>query len=409
MLKFNSYLIEAKNTHMEHVEDLIFNEGVNGTRKAINFLRDLRDMLAGHSRTQISRTVKWDGAPAVFVGVDPSDGKFFVANKGVFNKNPKVYKSVEDVKADTSGDLQAKLIQAFNSFSTLGVKSGVYQGDLMFTKGDLSKTKIDGVNYITFQPNTIMYAVPAGTPAARQLLAADIGIVWHTTYTGKSFETMSAAFAKNITSKFKQSPKIWQMDATYQDLSGNATFTVAETNQVTSILSQAGRIFNKIPAALLNEFSTNEELHMRTKTFNNTFVRQQKKINPKTHARLLSNYIIDYYKKEMSKRKTQAAKDKIAEKQKQALSVFTKYNASQIQLIFELMNLLVDAKQLIVDKMNHASNIGTFLKTRKGFKVTNQEGFVAIDHLTNDAVKIVDRMEFSYANFSPEVIKGWEK
>ena len=148
---------------------------------------------------------------------------------------------------------------------------------------------------------------------------------------------------------------------------------------------------------------------MRTKTFNNTFVRQQKKINPKTHARALTRYIMDYYKKEMNKRKTQVAKDKFKAKEQQALSVFTKYSVTQIQSIFELMNLLVDAKQLIIDKMNNASSIGTFLKTRKGFKVTNQEGFVAIDHLSNDAVKIVDRMEFSYANFSPEVIKGWEK
>ena len=139
MKKFDKYIVEAKNTHMEHVEDLIFNEGVVGTRKAINFLRDLRDMLAGHSKTSVSRTVKWDGAPAVFAGVDPNDGKFFVAKKGVFNKNPKVYKTPADVSADTSGDLRAKLLVALSEFGKLGIKKGVYQGDLMFTKGDVQK------------------------------------------------------------------------------------------------------------------------------------------------------------------------------------------------------------------------------------------------------------------------------
>ena len=128
---------------MEHVEDLVFNEGVAGARKAINFLRDLRDMLAGHSKTKITATVKWDGAPAVFVGIDPRDGKFFVAKKGVFNKNPKVYKTDAEIDADTSGDLATKLKIALKEFSKLGIKSGVYQGDLMFTQVVVKNVVID--------------------------------------------------------------------------------------------------------------------------------------------------------------------------------------------------------------------------------------------------------------------------
>ena len=208
MKKFDKYIVEAKNTHMEHVEDLIFNEGVVGTRKAINFLRDLRDMLAGSSKTGVSRTVKWDGAPAVFAGVDPSDGKFFVAKKGVFNKNPKVYKTPADVKADTSGDLQAKLLVSLAEFSKLGIKKGVFQGDLMFTKGDVRKEDIDGQSYYTFQPNTIVYAVPVKSPLGRQISRAKIGIVWHTVYTGNSFESMSASFGKDIASTFNRSDMV---------------------------------------------------------------------------------------------------------------------------------------------------------------------------------------------------------
>ena len=112
MQKFSSYLAEEKNVHMEHIEDSILNDGVNGARQAINYLRSLRDMLAGNTARSVKVTVKWDGAPAIFAGQDPSDGKFFVAKKGVFNKNPKVYKTNADIDADTDGDLNTKLKEA---------------------------------------------------------------------------------------------------------------------------------------------------------------------------------------------------------------------------------------------------------------------------------------------------------
>ena len=409
MLKFNQYIIENKNTHMEHIEDLIFNEGVKGTRKAINFLRDLRDMLAGHSKNSISRTVKWDGAPAVFVGVDPSDGKFFVAKKGVFNKNPKVYKTPEDVKADTSGDLQSKLLVALQEFSKLGIKSGVYQGDLMFTKGDVNKENIDGESYYTFQPNTIVYAVPVKSDLGRKISRSSIGVVWHTTYTGNSFESMSASFGKNIVDKFNDVESIWQTDANYRDETGNATFTKAETAQVTELLSKAGSLFNKIPAGLINAFSENNDLLARVKIFNNSMVRANKPINPRTHTRALIDAIHGYYQKEIDSKKTAKSKATWEEKRKNVMSVFSKYKAKDFENLFELMNTLVQAKNLIINKMNQAGSIGTFLRTKTGFKVTAPEGFVAIDHLSNDAVKIVNRLEFSRANFSADVIKGWEK
>ena len=148
MLKLKEFIKEEKNVHMEHLEDLIFNEGVEGTRKAINFLRDLRDMLAGHTGSKITATVKWDGAPAIFAGIDPRDGKFFVAKKGVFNKEPKVYKTSAEVDADTSGDLAEKLKLALSEFKKLGITKGVYQGDLMFTHDDIKKEVINGETYI---------------------------------------------------------------------------------------------------------------------------------------------------------------------------------------------------------------------------------------------------------------------
>ena len=392
---------------MEHVEDLIFNEGVNGARSAILFLRDLRDMLSGHSRSSISTTVKWDGAPAVFCGIDPRDGKFFVAKKGIFNKNPKVYKTPAEVKADTSGDLQQKLLLCLQHLPKLGIKSGVYQGDLMFTQGDLKKETIEGEKYITFHPNTILYAVPE--QASAEVKKAKIGIVFHTTYTGNSFESMKASFGKSIVNKFRQTPDVWARDAVYKDVSGSATFTADETKQVTALLSKAGKLFNTMHKDVLDDISKNEELLLRVKTFNNSLIRAGRTLSPSATVTNLVNYIHDYYNKEADKRKTEAGKQAQKQKAVEVLKYFSKHPKSHIETLYEMMYVLVEAKQVIINKMNKASSIGTFYRTQNGFKVASQEGYVAIDKLKGGAVKLVDRMEFSRANFNNDVIKGWQR
>jgi hypothetical protein len=410
MKTLKQFIVEEKNTHMEHIEDEIFNGGVDGTRKAINFLRDLRDMLAGNTSNKVTATVKWDGAPAVFAGIDPRDGKFFVAKKGVFNKEPKVYKTAADIDADTSGDLATKLKIALSEFSKLGIKSGVFQGDIMFTASDIKKETINDQEYITFHPNTIVYAVPASGALASSIKAAKIGVVWHTTYTGNSFETMKASFGKSIVQHMKKVSSVWMDDANYKDVSGTATFTAAETAELTNVLSQAGKVFQSIPAATLNDIKDHEKLKTFIKTFNNSKIRQGVKIqNPEKHVTELFHFIHDKYQAEMDKRKTEKGKAVQEAERKEVLAYFTKHDKSEIVKVITLMNLMASAKQMIVNKMNQAGHMSTFLKTKTGFQATGVEGFVAIDHLTGGAVKIVDRMEFSKANFSPEVIKGWER
>jgi hypothetical protein len=409
MISLKTFIAEEKNTHMEHIEDLVFNEGVAGTRKAINFLRDLRDMLAGNSKSKITATVKWDGAPAIFAGIDPRDGKFFVAKKGIFNKNPKVYKTNADIDSELSGELAAKFKTALKEFSKLGIKSGVYQGDLMFTDDKKTET-IDGDKYVTFHPNTIIYAVPIASELGKKIRSAKIGVVWHTTYEGTSFDDMKASFGKTIVNKFQDVSTIWMDDANYKDVSGVATFTQSETAELTKTLSQAGTLFTQISAQTLNAISQDEELLMAVKTFNNSKIRQGKDlVNAKEHVKELFHWIHDRYEKEIEKKKTPAGKKTQEDKRKKILSFFAHHDQNQIAAIFELVILLGKAKQMIINKMNQASSINTFLKTNDGFKVTSVEGFVAIDHLSGGAVKIVDRMEFSKANFSADVIKGWQR
>jgi hypothetical protein len=409
MINFNQYevvpLVEAKNTHMTHLEDLVLDGGVNGTRGVINALRSLRDMLAGDTSTSHSVTVKWDGAPAVFAGIDPQDGEFFVAKKGIFNKNPKVYKSHSDIDDDTSGDLATKLKIAYTELKKLGIQ-GVYQGDIMFTKSDLKKARIDSKSYITFHPNTIVYAVPF--EQADPILKAKIGVVWHTKYTGDSFENMSASFDISI-ADFKKTSSVWMRTADLDDVSGTANMTKDETDSVTAHLSAAGKIFKKIAKTTINDVSSNSEINLLINTFNNTKVRAQEKItNPKKHTDELIKWINDRFEKQISKLKSTAGKDRKAKARDDVMSFFSDSNKKNLELMFTLQNHLVDAKEILIDKLNKVSDISTFVKTKDGFKVSGTEGYVAIDN-TGSAVKLVDRMEFSANNFSKDIIKGWEK
>ena len=405
-MNLKRHITEAKNTHMTHIEDMVIDGGVDGARSAIFALRDLRDMLAGHTNDTKQVTVKWDGAPAVFAGIDPNDGKFFVAKKGIFNKNPKVYKSVKDVKADTKGDLAKKLTVAFQELSKLGIKKGVYQGDIMFTKPDLKKQTIDGKKYITFHPNTIVYAVPE--EAATEIKRAKIGVVWHTYYSGTNFENMTASFGVTI-GAFKSVRTVWQKSANLPDISGLATLTKKDTDEITKHISNAGKLFQKIAATTLNDVASNPDINLFINTFRNTKVRAQDEVtDSKAYVEELIQWISARYDSQKEKLKSDAGKDRKEEAKLLALEFFSDDNKDGLVNMFDMQNELVMAKKKLLTHLDSMDSINTFIKTKDGFKVTGAEGYVAIDHLTNGAVKIVDRMEFSYNNFSKDIIKGWE-
>ena len=414
MISFAETLTEdkgGKNLHLEHLEDEIINYGVTGGRAAINFLQSLRDMLAGASRSSVNMTVKWDGAPAIFAGIDPEDGKFFVAKKSVFNVSPKLYKTDAEIDADVSGALVSKFKIALKEFSKLGIK-GVLQGDLMFTD-DVDTTTIDGTKYYTFQPNTIVYAVPVDSKLGNIIKKAKIGIVWHTTYSGKALQDMKASFGANISSLSKSS-SVWMDDASYRDVSGRATFNAKETDKITAILSQTGKTFQRINAPMLTKFLrlqdslTGALAGASLKTYNNSKVRAGQKIsNPKQHAQGYVKWVEMSVQKQIDKVKSPAGKAKYTKIQKEYMREFGKHT-NNLVMVITFQNLLLDAKMQIVNKLNSVKGLtDTFIKTSNGFKVTNPEGYVAIDRVSGNAVKLVDRMEFSFNNFT--AIKAWDK
>ena len=408
-MKFSEYITESKegkNVHLEHLEDNVLNNGVSGAREAINFLRSLRNMLAGHSDVKVNVTTKWDGSPAIFAGINPENGKFFVGTKSVFNKNAKLNYTDADIDENhPSEGLNNKLKIALAYLPKLGIK-GILQGDMMFTKDDLKPQTIDGEEYITFQPNTIVYAVPANTKLAKMMMAAQLGVVFHTSYVGKDIENMKASFNIDI-GHLTTTKDVWFRDASFTDASGSATFTEKETADLTSILSQAGRLFNTIPALTLNKIASSETYLLQIKTYNNTKIREGQEIrDTRAHVNGLMKWVEDRLNKEITSAKKEETKQKRI-KEKTEVMRFYRTNAAQLKNIFDLMNMIIEAKLMIIRKLETIRSIGTFVRTDDGFRITAPEGFVAVDKLKGNALKLVDRLEFSHQNFS--AAKNWSK
>ena len=398
MNSFRAFLSESKNLHMEHLEDAIFNEGSKGTVEAIRFLESVTEMLAGNSKSSVNITVKWDGAPAVFAGVNPENGKFFVGSKSVFNKaTPKINYTNADIDKNHPGGLGATLKVALKELKKLNIE-GVLQGDVMFTSDGIEVQDIDGESHITFQPNTITYAVPSNSDLAKVIKRAKIGVIWHTKYTGKTMATMKAGFNPNI-SKLGKSSSVWYDNASFKDTSGASTFTKAEVKTMRGLIDAAKKKF-KAAGSFIDELH-NSDLVSEVKIYGNAQIRKgtsslsaadfQKRMKDKMQT------AIDNLKTDRAKERKQKVMD--------ASMKFLSRNRKKLQSVFDLHDSLTQAKIYTVRKLEKVKNLGTFIKTENGFKVTAPEGFVAIDKPSGNALKLVDRLEFSKLNFT--VSKNW--
>ena len=392
----------------EHLEDEVLNRGVSGARDAINFLQSLRDMLAGHSQSKhLNLTTKWDGAPAIFAGINPENGKFFVGTKGIFAKNAKLNYTQQDIDQNhPNPGLNKKLKIALRYLPKLGIK-GILQGDMMFTKGDIKSETIDGERMITFTPNTITYAVPADSRLAQSMQASQIGIVFHTSYTGRTMEDMKASFNVDI-KNLNTTKDIWFRDADFTDASGTATFTAQETKNITRLLSDVGSVFKNTSALVMNRIATNDKIRQYIKVFNNKKVREGQVIrDTMTHTRQL---ILDVEKqlndRILEAKREDTKRNRIAEKT-EVMRFFRNY-AVELKKIFDIQNGITEAKNMIIQKLQQVEQVTrTFIKTDSGYRITAPEGFVAVDHLKGNAVKLVDRLTFSRDNFN--TAKNWSK
>jgi len=346
-------------------------------------------------------------SPSIICGINPENGKFFVGTKGAFAKTPKLnYTNADIDKNHPNPGLNDKLKLALKYLPELNIRE-IIQGDMMFTQADLSRENIDGQTYVTFRPNTITYAIPENSNLADRIKTAKIGIVFHTLYSGKSIEDAKASFNVDIGKLNSNTKNVWFRDASFVDASGTATFTETETDQINKLLSQAGSLFRTISAKTLNQIAISDTYKIQIKSWNNMKVREGKQItNTATHTRDMINHIeqslnqniIDAKKNDTKLRRT---------KEKNIIISFYKNNRNELKKIFDLQNIIVDIKSLIIRKLEQIKDVGTFIKTDDGYKVTAPEGFVVVDQLSNKALKIVDRLEFSHANFN--IAKNWSK
>ena len=406
MLSFIQLLNEDKNTHLEHLEDEIINNGLTGAKTAVRFLNSLKDMLNGVGKGSTNVTVKWDGAPAVFAGQNPENGKFFVATKSLFNKTPKINYTNADIASNHgSGGLSDKLKVALKHLPKLGMK-GIFQGDIMFTKEDLVEEEVDGVVSVVFTPNTISYAVPADSKLASTIRKASIGVVWHTSYSGKTIAGLKASFGVDA-SKFKTTKNVWSEDAGVKNVSKVAGLKKsgikkldAKINQVKGAIKKAGGFFN-----VLAKEKTILSLGGQLKIFLNSKIREGMQLSDtKKLVVEFNKYYVDRMTKEIASKKREDTKKKFKKIQDAATKELRKYK-TEIYFAFATYLAIKEAKMIVVDQLNKIEGIGTFLKTPKGFEVTAPEGYVAINAKSGKAVKLVDRLGFSYANFT--LAKDW--
>lgn len=389
-----------KNTHLEHLEDNILNDGSRGGREAIAFLRSLGDMLErGGAETRV--TVKWDGAPAIICGIDPSNGRFFVGTKSVFNKTPKVSYSEADVdKYYPPGQLSDKLKTSYRYLSKLPI-NGVVQGDLLFTD-DKYTANIGGDLCIAFTPNTITYAVPKDSAIGARIDAAKMGIVFHTTYNGRSLDTMSASFGANV----RGNNDVFVASAEFSNASGEANMSLSEKGTYNSLINRAEGSLKQASKFLdmmrgENKFS----LNYMFKVFFNQYVRQGKTgLSVKATAMDFASYFSNALDKEVASKKTKSAQDKYLKIKTDGLKFIASNETSLYMTVASYYNLQA-AKQFMISKLQKVNTLGTFLRTENGYRVTAPEGFVAIR--SGRALKLVDRLEFSRANFT--AAKNWDK
>lgn len=405
---------EDKNTHLDHAEELVFMHGSEGIKRVVGTFTKLLNTLDGQGGGD-AITTKWDGSPAIFCGKDPADGKFFVGTKGVFAKTPKLNKSQADIEnnhQDTTKNgeevsksgLRNKLSASLEYLKDLGIED-VIQGDLLFTKGDLKTTNIDGKPHIAFKPNTITYVVPADSKIAKEMQSAEIGIVFHTSYSGESLADMKASFGYD-SSKLKTTSKVWFTDARIKDVSGQVQLKKESVAKISQAIKELATM--KVDANTFNAINQKIgqiELVQAIKAHANKPIRSGQALEQDADV-FVKEFLQGLHAKldkEISGLATgpEGKAGQARLQTKDAIgSIISKYE-KQIADMYRAYLKVEAVKMMFQQKMKNIKAIDSFIEQPDGsFKVTDPEGFVIVDHVGR-AMKIVDRLEFSAANFAP--------
>ncbi len=391
-------LNEFKRTHLQHIEDIILTDGHSGGEAVINYFQGILQTLQGSADQPINVSVKWDGAPAIVCGTNPENGRWFVGTKGVFGKTPKLNYSKEDIARNHgTDDLGQKLLKCLVHLEKLNIR-GIVQGDYMFHRETLQRQSMSGENYLTFKPNTITYAVPENSDLGKQMAAAQVGIIFHTTYLGDRIDNLQAKYGADVES-FTRTPDVWFDNATYKNVSGTANFTAEEQAQFTAGMEKLKALLTKVPTNLTAMLGVNKDFLPFFMLYINDQIKQGKL--PTDTNEYLKGFA-EFYQGRMQQQAAGLKAQKALQLRQQKMKDMPQFLRQMQKPLAAMMAFYKEAiilKNLTLSKLNKATAIGTFAQTDAGLEVTDPEGFVAVG-TAGDAVKLVDRLGFSRKNLT---------
>lgn len=393
----DSNITGNKLTHMTHIEDMLL-LGPAGISIVLNTLNDVFHALEGES-TKSNIKLKIDGAPSCLCASD-FNGLTFVATKGFFSKERRYVTTEEecDVLYGHAPELAEKMKALLRYLPSISIPHNeIWQGDFLFSKKDLNYTE-DG--NITFKPNTIVYSIPVDDPIGHLISEAEIGVAWHTRYTGSDFDNLKISFDANV-DNINTVPQVFQMDPRLPSIIGTGTLTLDETLKVSDILDQLGYDLRDLITSPI--FPIDNDLQLIINTYRNSQIRSG---SEEVLFDKVREAIINKFDLEASKMKTEKGRDTKEAKKQSLLTILDQNKESYIKL-FELQKKVATLKNFFVRKLNTLGSFKTLVQhIDKGYLPCGQEGFAVSDAYGN-VVKLVSRLEFSANNFSKEIVKGW--
>lgn len=386
MLRFTNFLREMTEAdekqlkHLEHAEDHPINAGKSGVDHAIQNLMDVHRKLRGRDNdTKI--TMKYDGSPSVIFGHHPETGRFFVASKSVFNKNPKLNYTEEDIEKNHghAPGLVEKLKAALKHLPRVVPPRGVYQGDIMHTRGDVQEHG----HSVSFTPNTITYTAKKSSQHGKAALASRIGVAVHTAYKGETLPDMEAQYAPDL-SHFGNHPDV-HLISTEHELS-QIQYPKERQQAFLEHMKNAQRVSRQIGE---EGHGAIEPHRIPLKTYINHTIRTG--TDPSVEG------FIEHYKKAHQKgidkvKSAKAKEAKTVEMQRAMQHVLE--NKHHFHNMLQLHKHLQGAKDQLVNTLSSKAEFGHSIKGKKA----KPEGFVVVRN--NRPTKFVDRKEFSAANFN---------
>jgi hypothetical protein len=417
-MNFLDYLEDIQsagpNLHQTHLEDEILSYGKDG----MLYIAEILQTIAKDGLTdKFKITVKFDGSPALIFGILPSDvttsngvsmkkGSFFVGTKGVFNATPKIAPTAKATEELYGGELGKIMGFAFEYLQKIYQGNNVYQGDLMFAEiADRKKVirVIDNQKYFTFKPNTIIYTIPVSSEEGQKIYNKKFGIVVHTKYTGENLDDMHISF--NVSeNEFKINSDVWLVDAKRKNINGGSLLLPEDAKRIDGMGRYIIDNLNKIEDSFFDDMKKFQPEYLFA-TFLNVRIRNgNKKIIDDIDAFIteFKEWMTSRTESEKRTIKTDKGKARRDEILKNNLAIIDNNKESFVQLL-KVYKVVIKAKSMIIEALNNSTqSLQTFLQTDAGLIRTNPEGYCVVN-INEKISKLVNRLEFSKANFQKDI------